>query len=622
MDTDPDPATEPDPDTASSPSRTPSRRRTPSPTATEPAAGSEPEADSESEADTEPGRAPDGWSTSYQDIISRLEARAEELTTTQAEVQRLEQQKQARGESEALKRLHELAGARGAKDPLDRLAALYLLATAYGNIVDGTHDLYRMQVLEDRFALQRIADVMVQRYWAEAAAVFPRVLPVVRDEIGFLPRSPEQVVEAVARARKQLEEGNGRIRVNCVRGEAREVRFLCNLDWQGMRDDPVHQFALRLHLDGRQTADLYQRLYDFGIKLNAPAEWRQRALEGLAAEYLSLGDFGRSTASYTLLAGLLHDAGQVRAVTRKVQDNRAIAESLERSPHRELIREIMANASHTDHGRVDPVSVGRQIEQFNKEPRYLFRRVGESRMFPESGRWGWGNADICILVADHPVWQVQAAQFALGTGPRPDPRRAGAIRYAPDSEVAADLDTLLVVDGAARRDVRLAFDVDFAVPADFWSFRGENTPHQADAKGRRPELGFVFGMRNIYAEPEKDPRTQSDVVVRPCRALAVIVGDGGVRLEELVQDGAGNLHAGVAHRGMKFAHKELGRQAADLRAAGSLKAAFEVTGGKVSATINGKAYTFPVPKDHEGFYGLAFAGNGFAELRGLQVRAK
>src|SRR5213078_4287761 len=121
---------------------------------------------------------------------------------------------------------------------------------------------------------------------------------------------------------------------------------------------------------------------------------------------------------------------------------------------------------------------------------------------------------------------------------------------------------------------------------------------------------------------EKDPRTQSDVVVRPCRALAVIVGDGGVRLEELVQDGAGNLHAGVAHRGMKFAHKELGRQAADLRAAGSLKAAFEVTGGKVSATINGKAYTFPVPKDHEGFYGLAFAGNGFAELRGLQVRAK
>jgi TolB-like protein len=557
----------------------------------------------------------------YQDIISRLAARADELQATQSELQNLTQQKQARGEAEALKKLHEVAGRKDAKDPLDRLAALYLLATAYGDISNSTHDLYRMQLLEDRFALQRIADTLVQSYWAEASAIFPRVLPVVRDELGFLPKTLEQVDEALAKARKQLEDGRVHTRIDCLRGNAREVQFLCNLDWQGLRDDPIHQFPLRLHLDGRQAAELYQRLYDFGVKLNAPPEWRQRALAGLATEYRSLGDMGRATAAYTQLAGILHDANEVRAVTQKVQDNRSIAEALARSPHKDLIRELMANGSHTDLNRVDPVSVGRDIASFDKDPKYLLGNVGHSRMFPESGHWGWGNADIFVLIAEHPVWQVQAAQFALGTGPRPDPRRASAIRYAPDMEVAGE-DTLLVIDGAARRDVRLAFDVDFAVPADFWPFRRDTSPYRPDAKGRHPEVGFVFGMRNIYAEPEKDPRTQKEVIVRPCRALAVIVGDGGVRLEELVQEGEGNAWAGVAHRGMTFVHKELGRQKLDLRSARIVKAAFEVAGDKVTATVNGKAYAFPVPKDHQGFYGVGFAGNGFAELHGLTVSAK
>jgi hypothetical protein len=308
-------------------------------------------------------------------------------------------------------------------------------------------------------------------------------------------------------------------------------------------------------------------------------------------------------------------------VTKQVQDNRAITLALERSPHKALIRELMANGSHTDLNRVDPVSVGRDIASFDKDPRYLFRDVGHSRMFPESGHWGWGNADIFVLFGDHPVWQVQAASFALGTGPRTDPRRAGAIRYAPDMEVA-DEDTLLVIDGTARRDVRVGFDVDFAVPANFWPFRADTSPYRPDAKGRRPEVGFVFGMRNIYAEPEKDPKTQKEVIVRPCRALAVIVGDSGIRLEELVQDGEGNAWAGVTHRGMKFAHKELGRQAVDLRRARILKTSFEVTGDKVNATVNGKVYSFPVPKDHQGFYGVGFAGNGFAEVRALKVSAK
>jgi TolB-like protein len=564
----------------------------------------------------------------YQGIISRLQARADELQTAQSEVQNLEQQKEARDEAEALKKLHEIAGRKDAKDPLDRLAALYLLATAYGNLTDGTKDVYGMQAFDDRFALQRIADTLVQSYWADASARFPQVLPVVRTELGVLPKTLAQVGDVMAKTRNQLERGPVRARVGCRGGQTRESQFLCNLAWLGDRDDSVRQFPLRLHLDGRQTAELYQRLYDFGVKLNAPVEWRRLALEALAYEYRSLGDFGRATAIYTQLGGILHDADEIRAVTKEIQANRAIAEALARSPHKDLIRELMANGSHTDLNRVDPMSVGRDIDGFTKDPRYLFREVAHSRMFPESGHWGWGNADIFVLIGDHPVWQVQAEQWSLGTGPRTDPRRAEAIRYAPEAKIDDDDadDTALVVDGVARRDVRLAFDVDFTVPADLWPFRADNAPYPPDTRGRRPQVGFLFGMRNIYADPVTDPRTHKAVIVRPFRALAVVIGDGTVRLEELVQQPDGphscNAHAGVAHRGMKLAHKELGRQAADLRSARAVKAAFEVTGDKVNATVNGKVYSFPIPADHQGFYGVAFAGKGFADVHALKASAK
>jgi hypothetical protein len=274
------------------------------------------------------------------------------------------------------------------------------------------------------------------------------------------------------------------------------------------------------------------------------------------------------------------------------------------------------------------MNVGRDIDSFAKDPRYLFRDVAHSRMFPESGHWGWGNADTFVLIGDHPVWQMQAEQWSLGTGPRTDPRRAEAIRYAPEEKIDDDDadDTALVVDGVARRDVRIAFDADFTVPAELWPFRADNSPYRPDTKGRRPQVGFLFGMRNIYADEVTDPKTQKQIIARPFRALAVIVGDDGVRLEELVQQPDGqhmcNAHPGVAHRGMKLAHKELGRQAADLRSARTIKAAFEVTGDKVNATVNGKVYSFPVPADHQGFYGVAFSGKGFADVHALKASAR
>lgn len=549
----------------------------------------------------------------YEGIIGQLQARANQLQLRQDEIQSLEQQKEARGEAEALKKLYEIAGRQDATNRLDRLAALYLLATAYGGISTREQP-YRMHALEDRFGLQRITDTLVQTYWAEASAIFPRVLPVVRDDLAFTPRTPEQVAEAMAKARALLEKEQAPRRSGCPPGETREATILCNLRWHGDQDDPISEFPLRLHLDGRQTVELYQRLYDFGLQLNPPLEWRQEALETLAEDYRRLGDFNRATAMYTQLAGILHDAAQVRAVVQKIKDIHEIAMAIERSPNQRLIRELIFNR----HEPIDPFDV----DAFGRNYKFLLEEVTSSREFPTQDSSGRHFCEF-VLVDNHLVWQVQSEPWALVTGPRTDPRRAQAIRYASSWKEEA-IDNLLVVDGAARHDVRLSFEVDFTRPADF----AEQSVFDKVPEGLRPEIGFMFGARDIFTDrawKSKEDGSWARNLESSFRALAVIMGDHNIRLEQLVSEEKGDglvLGVGVAQHGMAIVHKELRRYPADLRSARTLRAAFEVTGNKVTATVNGTIYSFPLPNDHQGFYGLSFTGRGFAELHALQVSTK
>jgi len=561
----------------------------------------------------------------YQGIIAGLKARADELQSSSIELGNLERQKEARGEAEVLKKLHEIAGRKSPKDQLDRLAALHLLAVAYGNISSEPDDLYKIQGLEDRFALQRIADVMVQSYWVEASAIFPRVIAVVRTHVGVDPPKTVAAVDAaLAETRKQLER-YATFSYGCIRSDVREVQILCNLQWRGLRDDPLNEFPLRLHLDGRQTVELHQRFYDWGVKLGAPAEWRAQWIANLADDYRNVGDFGRSTALFTQLAGQLHDADKVREVTEQIELNRTVAEALAHSPDKELMREYLANGSHTAWNRRTAADLASRIDYWKGDPsrKALLRDVAMYRPFPESGRWGGGNKDTFVYVGDQPVWQVQAGQFVLGTGRRSDPRRAESIRYYPDSEDQSTADNLLLVEGVPRRDVHLRFDADFTAGADFWPFRGDSDSYKPDGKGRRPDVGFLFGATNVNSDYTKDPKTNQDVPVRPFHAFAVILGADGVRLVELTEQAEGhNLTEGVARRGKALVKKELGQKAVDLRGAKTLATGFEVAGDTVTATVNGNAYSFPIPKDHQGFYGVYLTGAGYAEVRGLKTAQK
>src|SRR5262249_16986061 len=179
----------------------------------------------------------------------------------------------------------------------------YMLAVAYGNIDRNFNDTTELAKLEDRFAMQRTADALVQSYWAEVGDLFPKLPSVVRDQFGArLPSPPHTLDHALPPPRKLVLSGSPD---NWAPESVRERALLCNLVWTGLRDDPVTDFPARLHLDGIGTAELHMRLYEMGVKLGAPPEWRQKRLRELAEEFRAAGAIDRSTALYRGLAGSL-----------------------------------------------------------------------------------------------------------------------------------------------------------------------------------------------------------------------------------------------------------------------------------------------------------------------------
>src|SRR5262249_40086040 len=225
--------------------------------------------------------------------------------------------------------------------------------------------------------------------------------------------------DALARTRKALLAG---FPENCRPESNRERALLCNLEWTGLRDDPVRDFPHRLHLDGLQTAELHLRLYELGVKLGAPAEWRQKRMRELAEELRGAGAIDRSTALYHALAGSLTSADDVRSVADEIETNRAVAEALARAPLRQLLREELQLSGKGD-------DVKSQAAERQPTPE-LQKSLGKLRAFPTTGRSNVSGSDLYVIVGGQPVWVLQEGWYTLTTGPRSDALRADGIRFA------------------------------------------------------------------------------------------------------------------------------------------------------------------------------------------------
>lgn len=571
----------------------------------------------------------------YQEIIAKIRARADDVETAQVKLAEAGRRKEASAEVQVIEKLYAIADDKG-KDAVDRLTALYILSLAFGNVSSDTFHTLKLQDLEDRFVLQRTADGLYRRYTTEAMSLFPKVPAVLRPQFDVeLPKDVNELDARFAEAKKSLAGYRTAATVDCPRGDDQPSRILCNLGWKAMRDDLVQNLPWQLLLDGRQRVELYEKLYQMGLKIAGSnqellAWWRERLGLELANAYRGVMDLDRSTAVLTALAGALKEPDAIRRIADEIEHNKRASELLSKSPNKTQIKEFIAlGRLGSSNGAEDFSSLVEDAKSYfggKVEGRGIVR-LNWLRQWPARPMWGFRH-DTFLYWGDEPAWLVQLASFTLVTGPRKDPLRAEELRYFDDDH--ANADTPILVGGAPKKDLTAKFAVSFVPASDWWipneSARNDMDPKKAWKdkldKAGRPDVGLIFGARDISVEPGKDAKgkERND---RPMRAYFFAIKADEVQIREMTAgEESGSMMGYSSHRAHTFEHKVLAKQPIDLKGAEGLDVSVEIAGKTLSATINGKRVSLSIPAEHTGYAGIDFFGTGYAAVRAVKIVGK
>jgi TolB-like protein len=524
----------------------------------------------------------------YERLAASLRSQAKDVEVARAEVERLALEGKAAKEGAVLHRLFDVAGSRGKDGARRRLAALWLLTTHYGQERRGRDPMV------DRFAAERTADGLAQRYWAEAPAFWPHVPALVNHAMTNGPRLPE----AAAAVDQELDGAVVRLDTWDVPADSAQYadhyRNLLNTYRLGTLETGIEEFAQRLHLDLRGEAELRDRLYELALKLAPELGWKKAALGKRAEVRRELLDLDASTRLYAGMRALDSDAGWLRSLAYRVEENGKLAKAVAGLPKDSVIREYVLLQGAADwalqanfkDGQLTPVGAYRLTEA---------RKLNQRQL---------------ILIGDVPAWTLDASD--LFSGPRRDPRRTDEVRYYLGPRYRDLRPRLLMVDGVPRRDLQASFQVDFAPPRDFWPdspSRGDGfESHRIDSGAAR--VTFLLRARDIERDDGTDPRTDKPVP-HPLEAVAVVIGADGVQLGtvEIVR-GRDWMNAPDP------ALKVLAQRRASL--SGAVPVTVRARGNRLEAQVGSVSLAATVPEG-EGFLGFAFRGNGYLAVRKIGV---
>lgn len=558
----------------------------------------------------------------YEQLLDKMRAETGDRRAAEDELKRLGQRRQQSAEAQVVERLWEVTrrAGKGKDGQLDRLAATYELALAYGDI--GNHQdrrraLPELGKSEDHFAMQRTGDALCQSYYAEALRLFPEVPPIVTESVSFgrgLPSDPDKAAWLVGETRRNLTQlGRGRDKDELRYNYLRTVLA----DPEGAESDGLG-FMARLHLDMRGAADFRQKLLDLGLQLPGSPEtvaaFKREALRKIGRAYRTVLALDRSTAAFTLM-GKEGDSQVMASATREIELNRDLTKLLQGAAPwlRELLQlKMAAQPSY-------PENTLREAQKLLEAPPSspaVSAALADLRRFPRRERY--------VLLGPAPAWPIMGTEY-LVTGPRDEPLRAAEVRYhrgPPKSANSAEpSDAVLVLGGQPGRELDLRLEVSFRAPPDFWPpgrrARRDSTAADGAPDPGRPEVGVLFGLRDLEAGEEVDPKT-GQKTLRPLRGGLLLLREGAVAAGEIVETERKRGWGATPARTLQPTLREERR--ADLRGE-TIPVSVRVAGGAVKAQIAGQSYSFSIPAE-AGFVGLLFRGAGYAAVRKLSLGAK
>ncbi|HWN66818.1 MAG TPA: CsgG/HfaB family protein [Haliangium sp.] len=545
----------------------------------------------------------------YERIAAEIRSRAATIESSRAELERLKQDRQARTDAEVAARLFELTERRGDAHRIDRLTALMLLYHLYGNGFGTSHGRYfRFQDRQDHFAVQRMAAALLQRYVAEAASAFPAVpLFPPGPSRALVPASLDSFDKDFAEAREFLLEP----------ARAADARR------EHLRDNAarVDDYARHLLLDGSQELALRELVLDKLRAVTDKAETDHRdqreALAAMAVRYRALGDLDRSTALFARQSSLTQEPRELERIAQEIDANRELGQRLRKvALERQLAEHLRTMDRSGAPSGSDIARIDWSLFEAKKPSPRLLHTLMEGRQVVPRQHW---------FLAAEPCWVI-LGQYWLLTGERSDPARSRELRYY-YTERMSEEDALVACGVGPRGDFDASFTVDFRPAADFWPRHAQ--PSRVPAREAleldrgRPEVGFVFGLRDLQRSSVHDPATDEHIVA-PTRGLMLRFTGGALQLVAL-----GDRTPGEDALAPRMSTRVLSEKKLDLARQSELRVAVRVRGRRVEVTLRAGAgraqkHTFELPRDEAdtvGFHGFHVRGRGYASIVAPEVRA-
>ena len=525
----------------------------------------------------------------YERLATSLRSQAKDVEVAKAEVERLEREGAAAKEGAVLRKLFEVAGTRGKDSARRRLAALWLLATHYGQ------ERRSRDPLVDRFAAARTADGLAARYWAEAPAYWPHVPALVNHSMNNGPRLPGSVAEVD----KELGEAVERLDTWDVPSNnpqyEEHYRNLLTSYRLSQLGTGIEEFAQRLHLDLRGEAELRDRLYELGLKLAPDQSWKKAGLGKRAEARRSILDLDASTRIYAGMRALDASADWLRHLAAQIEENGKLAKALAGLPKDSVVREyiLLDGAREYDlqhnfkNGQLTPIGAYRMTQA---------RKLSQSQFF---------------LLGDVPAWTVDASD--LFSGARRDQRRTDELRYYLQPGYTDKRLRTVMVDGIPRRDVQASFQLELSPPRDFWpsSPRRDDSFESHKVLPGQAQVTVLVRAVDVERDPADDPRTGKPVP-HPCKALALVIAADSVQLATVELARGGSWSDAPEPRVKVLAERKVALS-------GTVPVTVRARGGKLEAQVGAVSLSASVPEGPDGFVGFAFRGNGYAAVRKLSV---
>jgi len=520
----------------------------------------------------------------YERLASQVRAKAEAAGHVEDEVARLEKNKAIAAEVGVLRKLWPLVDGKGQSPDarLQRVAAACVLSVHYRAELGfkqrgpvNSEDLAKAGF--DDFTLQRTADALMARAWAEAPDVFPRIPPLC---IGFGMISSDSKEPIEKQLGYQIERA----------AKLTDPDVLLSYMSNNAEVDPA---AEALHLDAPGEVKLWEKLYALAERLpKLPDADRARYEQTIAEHRRRIADFDGSTQMYAAASRHTKDSYKLKEFAREIDKNKEQKLAYAAAPA--LLRELYlidGRSELTSAKKPDLPRLAQEAESA-REIRDVF------------GSFGGGGYH---LFGSLPVWRLWGGTMWtwIRTGPRATRRRSDELRYEfqsslrPDSKRGPEPVGFITPVRARRFTVKA--QIDQSPPPPEWR-PGGNPPPTGGG-----EVGVAFALSRVT--PEGGIQDNAPVITI---GYAVLVGTDRARLVQITRDGQHAIDL-----------KQLATAALGGRA-GRRPLEVAIEPGKVSVSVDGKRVAFPwkPERDPDGFAGFLFNGQGYAMLSNASIVVK